>query len=129
KRFEENEFQKIFDTAINKLVNLDRQKVNKIENTDELTNQKLNDCFLGDLLDSKFQLICKGLIVLELKNIQKSITSSLNEIGYLEGVRANSQRIYTNKSQGTNFNSLLLNVTQNKSLKQENARVENFVNK
>ena len=55
-------------------------------------------------------MICKDIIAVELTKYLEALKRNLNNIHSIDGIRANSQRIYTDQSQGTNFNFLLSDV-------------------
>ncbi|MBX0332997.1 ATP-binding protein [Pontibacter sp. HSC-14F20] len=59
--------------------------------------------------DSTFRKFKSGANKL-IDRISRSIYGTTRNVHYLESIRANSQRLYTNQSQGTAFNELLLNL-------------------
>lgn len=69
--------------------------------------QVLSDYKLSDVIDESFISITDGFFREYIKSISKSI-NSLQDIHYIPTIRANTQRIYTYKSQGTDMNELLL---------------------
>lgn len=62
---------------------------------------------LREYLDKNFRFFLYDFLPRQLELILKSFKKSIN-YSFIESVRANSQRLYTNQSQGTGFNSLLL---------------------
>lgn len=73
-----------------------------------LLSKEVMDIIEGSAFDDfKLQAILDKII----KSIKDLLSANLS-LGYIECFKANSQRIYSNQSQGTNFNELLLKVSR-----------------
>lgn len=97
-----------------------------------LKTEKIDPGILFQLGDSSVVEVLNDTFVQEISKESKSkalyfergIKQAIKRIFYLESIRANSQRLYSNQSQGTSFNELLLDLgskwmygEQNKFLK------------
>lgn len=65
------------------------------------------------------------ILSLPLRRVLNDLSSILDNTEYLEAVRANSKRLYTNDSQGTSFNELILDY-RSREISNESL---NFINK
>jgi predicted ATPase len=108
--------------------NIVKRKINDLYSTDydlfKVYLDKLGDIELTKIVSNEFKYffdtILYGKVIDKLKNFAKFDTH------YLEAVRANTQRIYTNQSQGTAFNEILLKFSK-KSFSENSKQIE-FVN-
>lgn len=73
----------------------------------------IDDLPLLNFLDDDFLEIWNAYIVYPFVQIEEILNYSTQRISYIEAIRANSQRLYSNQSQGTSFNELLLSIGQN----------------
>ncbi|MFD2514197.1 AAA family ATPase [Pontibacter locisalis] len=71
-----------------------------------------NDLKVKDVISNDFLLMCQDIIAPQVAAINENLKQAFAEVKLIEAVRANSQRLYTNQSQGTAFNKLLLNIGQ-----------------
>ncbi|HEU4791752.1 MAG TPA: DUF3696 domain-containing protein [Flavobacterium sp.] len=87
------------------------QEKTKIEYFDEpvLVFSKLYEKFLDENINIKINKdLHHYLLGHPLRRFLKDFASLIENIEYLEAVRANTRRLYTNDSQGTSFNELIL---------------------
>lgn len=77
---------------------------------DSSIHDLLKDVDVGEIVNEVFIDKLKAESETELDNLIKSLREATRRVHYLESIRANSQRLYTNQSQGTAFNELLLNL-------------------
>lgn len=82
------------------------------EKLDDIHKPLLEGVSLGQIINDQFILVCNKLIIPEIENLIFDFNKATKNIRYIEGVRANSQRLYTNQSQGTYFNQLLFEIGQ-----------------
>jgi predicted ATP-dependent endonuclease of OLD family len=80
---------------------------------------------LSEVINQDFIIELQVFLYNYFDGLEEKVKNTLSNIGYLEAVRANSQRLYSNQSQGTAFNELLLGLDK---IWSEDKSRENFVN-
>nr|WP_255345361.1 AAA family ATPase [Pontibacter sp. BAB1700] len=95
-----------FIDRIEEAAGLGLEQLEKDEINNLMANFELKS-FLTEGFKSFIDLVKKELLA-----VINNLNSGIGEINYIEAIRANQQRLYTNQSQGTSFNELLLKLGQ-----------------
>lgn len=104
---EKNTDSYIYKTSVNLKVN--DNKITKYYDEPILVFSYLYDKFIENTVKlSVNKEIHRYLKGMPLRRILKDFSSLLENSEYIEAVRANTKRLYTNDSQGTSFNELIL---------------------
>jgi predicted ATPase len=91
-----------------------------------LVFSKLYENFINEYADLKIEKeVHRFLLKQPLARILKDFSSIIENTEYIEAVRANTKRLYTNDSQGTSFNDLILNF-RSREINKESINFINF---
>ncbi len=105
-------FYQIFDDFefFSRLSNITCALLLKNTDVDFKIQDQLGNSSVSEIIEQNSIYELKEEAESKVKAIASSIKSATTGIHYLESIRANSQRLYSNQSQGTSFNELLLQI-------------------